>query len=273
MIDHETGTALTYVTEPASRGDLTVTVTATGTVEPTNEVELSSELSGTIASVDADFNDTVKKGQVLAMLDTDQLKANVELAKATLAVRQSDVDQAETTLSEKESLLNRATQLAAKAISSTETLESAKADNDRATAALAAAKANLAIASANLEIAQSNLDKACICSPVDGVVLVRNVEVGQIVASSFSAPVLFTLAEDLSKMQVEVAVDEADIGSVGNGEPATFTVEAFHNRSFPATITEVRLSPETVEGVVTYKAVLSVDNSEQLLRPGMTATA
>ena len=264
---------VTYTSEPAAIGSLTVTVTATGTVEPTNNVELSSELSGTIGSVSADYNDRVTKGQPLAMLKTDQLQATVELTRATVEARQADVQQAEATVAEKQAALKRADELLSKNFTSTETDELAKADNDRAAAGLAAAKANLDIASANLRIAQSNLDKACICSPIDGVVLSRNVEVGQTVASSLSAPVLFTLAEDLTSMELQVDVDEADVGEIAAGQSATFTVEAFGDRTFPAKISEVRLSPETIEGVVTYKAILSVDNRDLLLRPGMTATA
>ena len=267
------GSAVTYTTQAARLGDLTVTVTATGTVEPTNEVELSSELSGMIGSVEVDFNDRVTEGQALARLKTDQLQANVDLATATLAARKAELDQAEATVSEKEHIYERAKQLLEKAFSSTETFETAEANHARAIAARAAAAANLDIASANLKIARSNLEKADITSPINGVVLDRDVEVGQIVASSLSAPVLFTLAEDLTKMQLQVDVDEADMGLVTEGDQATFTVEAFSDREFPAAIAQLRLSPETVEGVVTYKAILTVDNTEQLLRPGMTATA
>ncbi len=265
--------AVAYTTEPTTLGDLTVTVTATGTVEPINEVELSSELSGTIGSVDADFNDVVKKGQVLARLKTDQLEANVALFKATRAAREADVQQAEVTVTEKRAAFERASELQSKNISSTETLEEAKAASDRAIAALNAAKANLDIAAANLQIAELNLQKADIRAPIDGVVLHRDVEVGQTVASSLSAPVLFTLAENLAEMQLQVDIDEADVGQIARGETASFAVEAFTDKRFPATISQVRLSPETVEGVVTYKAILTVDNSELLLRPGMTATA
>ena len=264
---------VSYTTQVIERGDLTVTVTATGTVEPTNEVELSSELSGMIGSVAVDFNDTVAKGQVLASLKTDQLEANVDLATATLAVRKAELQQAAATVAEKEHVFERAKQLLEKSFSTTETFETAQANRDRAEAAHAAAAANLDIASANLKIARSNLEKAGVVSPINGVVLDRQVEVGQIVAASLSAPVLFTLAEDLTKMQLQVDVDEADMGLVKEGNPARFTVEAFSDRDFPATIAQLRLSPETVEGVVTYKAILTVDNTEQLLRPGMTATA
>jgi len=266
-------TAVEYTTQPVTRGDLTVTVTATGTVEPTNEVEVSSELSGMIASVSVDFNDTVKKGQTLAMLKTDKLEANVELAKATLSARNADVLQAQASLGEAAAAFARTQQLMDKGVATQETYDAAKAANDRAGAAVAAAEATRDVASANLRISQQELDKACICSPVDGVVLSRNVEVGQTVASSLQAPVLFTLADDLTKMQAQVDIDEADVGKVAVGDHATFSVEAYENRSFPATISQIRYSPETVEGVVTYKAILTVDNTDLSLRPGMTATA
>jgi HlyD family secretion protein len=266
-------TAVVYTTAPATRGDLTVTVTATGTVEPTNEVEVSSELSGMIASVSVDFNDTVKKGQMLAMLKTDKLDANVELAKATLSARNADVLQAQASLNEAAAAFARAQQLMDKGVATQEAYDAAKAANDRAAAAVTAAEATREVAAANLRISQQELDKACICSPVDGVVLSRNVEVGQTVASSLQAPVLFTLADDLTKMQAQVDIDEADVGKVAVGDHATFSVEAYENRSFPATISQIRYSPETVEGVVTYKAILTVDNTDLSLRPGMTATA
>ncbi len=267
------GPSVTYSTQPVTKGDLTVTVTATGTVQPTNEVSISSELSGTVRSVAADYNDTVKKGEVLARLDTDTLNANLALAKATLAARKADVAQAQATVTETDIGLKRAVDLLARNVSSQQTLDSAKADSERAKAALAAAEANAKIAEANVSIAQTNLAKAEILSPIDGVVLSRDVEAGQIVASSLSAPTLFTLAEDLTNMQLEVGIDEADMGKVKHGDKATFTVEAYPGKSFPAEIAQVRYSPATVEGVVTYTAVLTVDNSDLLLRPGMTATA
>jgi HlyD family secretion protein len=266
-------TSTTYTTQPVTQGDLTVTVTATGTVEPTNQVAISSELSGTVREVLADYNDTVKKGEVLARLDTDKLNASVALARATLAARRADVQQAQATADEAAATLSRTTDLAGKGLSAQQALDSAKAANDRAVAALASANASLQIAQANLTIAETDLTKAEIISPIDGVVLTRTIEVGQIVAASFSAPELFSLAEDLTKMQLEVDVDEADMGKVKTGDTASFTVEAFPNQRFPAEISLVRYSPETVEGVVTYKAILTVDNSDLVLRPGMTATA
>jgi HlyD family secretion protein len=273
LMSGSSGPSVIYTTQPVTKGDLTVTVTATGTVEPTNQVTISSELSGTIDSVLADYNDVVKKGEVLAKLGTDTLSANVALARATLNARKADVAQAQATVSETAVALKRAGDLAARKVSSQSTLDSAQADSDRAKAALASAEANQKIAEANVSIAETNLAKADITSPIDGVVLSRNVEPGQIVAASFSAPTLFTLAEDLKKMQLEVGIDEADMGKVKPGNTARFTVEAYPGHSFPATISQVRYSPETVEGVVTYTAVLTVDNNDLLLRPGMTATA
>ena len=267
------GPSVVYTTQPVIKGDLTVTVTATGTVEPTNQVAISSELSGTVRSVNVDYNDTVKKGEVLAKLDTDTLSANLALAQATLAARKADVAQAQATVSETATALKRSVDLAARNVSSQSTLDTAKANSARAQAALTSAQANERIAEANVSIAETNLAKAEIKSPIDGVVLSRDVEPGQIVASSLSAPTLFTLAEDLRNMQLEVGIDEADMGKVKHGDKATFTVEAYPGHSFPATIEQVRYSPQTVEGVVTYTAVLSVDNSDLLLRPGMTATA
>ncbi len=267
------GPSVTYTAQPVTQGDLTVAVTATGTVQPTNQVAISSELSGTVRSVLADYNDTVKKGEVLAKLDTDALSANLALAQATLAARQADVAQAQATVAETDIGLKRAGDLVARNVSSQQTLDAAKADSARAEAGLAGAKANEKIAEASLSIAQTNFAKAEIVSPIDGVVLSRDVEPGQIVASSLSAPTLFTLAEDLRNMQLEVGIDEADMGQVKRGDKASFTVEAYPGKSFPATIEQVRFSPQTVEGVVTYTAVLSVDNSDLLLRPGMTATA
>jgi HlyD family secretion protein len=262
-----------YKTEPVSRGGLTVTVTATGTVEPTNEIEISSELSGMIKSVNVDYNDQVKSGQVLAELDTDKLNAQVAHSRATLAARKAKLLELKATQTEKEREYERINPLARKGYSSLSDLDVAKAAFDRAVAMVASGIADVAVAEADLNLDETNLRKACICSPINGVVLKRNIDPGQTVASSFQTPVLFTLADDLREMQLEVDVDEADIGKVKEGNEARFTVESFQDRDFPAQISELRFASETVEGVVTYKAVLTIDNSKLLLRPGMTATA
>ena len=262
-----------YQTEVASRGELTVTVTATGTVEPTNEVEISSELSGMIESVNVDYNDEVRSGQVLAELDTDKLNAQVAHARAVVTAKEAKLIELEATLIEKKREYERVRPLATKGFSSQSNLDVARAAYDRAAAAVASGAADVAVAKADLNLDETNLKKACICSPINGVVLKRNVDPGQTVASSFQTPVLFTLADDLRQMQLEVDVDEADMGKVKKGNEGRFTVEAYQNRVFPAQISELRFAPETVEGVVTYKAVLTIDNGELLLRPGMTATA
>jgi len=265
--------AVRYQTAVVERGDLTVTVTATGTVEPTNQVEISSELSGIIRDVKVDYNDRVKVGQVLAELDTDKLEAEVAQSRATLAARIAAVAEATARVAEKKSEYDRIRQLQEKNFSSRHELDAAKAAYDAAVASLASARAEVDVARANLDADETNLRKACICSPIDGIVLKRDVEPGQTVASSLQAPVLFTLAEDLTEMKLEVDVDEADIGKVREGQDATFSVEAFPDLKLPARIAELRFAPEIVEGVVTYKAVLTIDNSGLMLRPGMTATA
>lgn len=262
-----------YQTSPATRGGLIVTVSATGTVQPVNDVDVSSELSGTIRKVHVDFNHRVKAGQVLAELDTDKLVSAVARARATVAAAMDKVEDTHATLVEKRQLVGRVRQLATKKISSEQTLEAAEAGFERAQAAVESAKADVAAAEADLQLAETNLVKARIVSPIDGIVLVRSVEPGQTVATSLQAPVLFRLADDLARMEVQVDVDEADVGKVQIGQQATFTVESFTDRRFPARIKDVRLAPETKEGVVTYKAILEVENAEMLLRPGMTATA
>ena len=268
-----TDAAVRYLSSPVIRGSLVVTVSATGTVQPVNDVDVSSELSGTIRKVHVDFNQRVKAGQILAELDTEKLVSSAARARAIVAAAKAKVEDTRATLVEKRHLVDRVRQLAAKKISSEQALEAAQAGFERAQAAVESAKADVAAAEADLQLNETNLAKARILSPIDGIVLVRNVEPGQTVATSLQAPVLFRLADDLTRMELQVDVDEADVGRVRIGQQAAFTVESFIDRKFPARIKEVRLAPETKEGVVTYKAILEVDNAEMLLRPGMTATA
>lgn len=262
-----------YVTAPASRGDLTAVVTATGTVEPTNLVEISSELSGTIRSVDVDHNDTVTVGQVLAHLDTGKLEAAVAHGRATVEARVARIAEADATVAETLAQLDRTRALADRDITSLQSLQTSEAAHARAEAGALVARADAKVAEADLSLDEADLGKACICSPINGVVLERNVDVGQIVASSLQAPVLFTIAEDLSQMELRVDIDEADMGAVRVGQTASFGVEAYQGRVFPAVISELRYAPQTIDGVVTYQAILSIDNADLLLRPGMTATA
>lgn len=267
------GNGIRYETEQATQSDITVTVTATGTVEPTNEVEVSSELSGIIRDVQVDYNSAVEKGQLLATLDTDKLKATVDSSRAKLLAAKARVTEAEASVLEAKLEYERKAQLVERKAGTPQDLEAADASYKRAIAELESAKADVSAAQADLSLDETNLEKAAIRSPVTGVVLSRDVEPGQTVASSLQAPTLFTIAEDLAKMEVQVDVDEADVGTVKEGQTATFTVDAYPNRTFQAEIRELRFGSEVVQDVVTYKAVLTTDNSDLLLRPGMTATA
>ena len=265
-----------YVTGKVTRGDLTVRVSATGTLQPTNEVDVGSEVSGLVETVLVDDNDRVKMGQVLARLDVSKLNDAVVNAKAALASAEARVLQAEATVKESAASLSRLRQVAelsgGKVPSKTE-LETAEAAAARALADEASTKAAVDQARAALSSAETNLSKASIRSPIDGVVLSRQIEPGQTVAASFTAPVLFTLAEDLAEMQLQVDVDEADVGEVKTAQAATFTVDAYSSRKYPAEITRVGYGSQTKDGVVSYKTILTVDNDDLSLRPGMTATA
>jgi len=265
--------AVRYVTEPAARSNLTVVVTATGSAQPITQVNVSSELSGTIRKVHVDYNSPVKVGQALAELDTDKLKATVQNFRARLDAAKARVADAAATIEEKRGEYERKQTLSAKQVASDKDLDLAKAAYDRSIAQHASALAEVEVAQADLRLNEINLAKACICSPIDGVVLKRSVDPGQIVASSLQAPVLFVIAEDLRHMELQVDVDEADVGKVKVGQKATFSVDTYPDRKFPAKIRDIRYGSETVQGVVTYKAVLSIDNSELMIRPGMTATA
>ena len=260
--------ALRFETAEVVQGDLTVTVTATGTVQPVNQVDVGSELSGTIEEVLVDFNDQVKRDQLLARLDTERLKAQVIEGRASLESARAKQEEAKATVVETRLRFERCQKLAARQLCTGEELDTARAGHLRAKAAEASARAQVAVAQAALEAHETNLAKAEIRSPVDGLVLRRQIEPGQTVAASLQAPVLFTLAEDLTHMELHVAVDEADVGKVAEGQAAIFTVDAYPERSFPASITQVRFAPQTLEGVVTYETILSVDNSDLSLRPG-----
>jgi len=268
-----TGAATSYQTEAVERGKLTVTVTATGTIEPTTQVDVSSEVSGVVRIVNVENNSLIKKGDVLAQLDIARQEAQLTRAKATLAASEARLTDAQATVEERERAFDRQTSLRKKGFSPEQDLEIARAARDRALAAVTSAEADIAVAKADVNLQEIEISKSRIISPIDGIVLKRSVEPGQTVASSLQAPVLFTLAEDLKRMQLEAEVDEADIGAVATGQAASFTVDAYPGKSFAARIETLEFSPQVVEGVVTYKAILSVDNSELLLRPGMTATA
>jgi HlyD family secretion protein len=283
-----------YTTQEVTKGDLTVTVTATGNLEPRNQVDIGSELSGTIRSVAVDVNDEVKAGQVLTKLDTSRLEAQVLQAQSSLQSSQARVLQAVASLKESRAnyaRLQKVRELSGNKLPSQQDMDVAEAAVSQGEGEEAAARAAVAQAQANLDVVKTDLSKTDIKSPINGVVLVRSIEPGQTVASSLQAPVLFTLAEDLKKMELHVSVDEADIGSVQVGQEASFSVDAFPNRQFHAKITRVDYASNNTQksssssssqssgatatstGVVTYETVLEVDNSDLSLRPGMTATA
>lgn len=282
-------TATQYSTEEAVRGNLTVTVSATGKLAPTNQVQVGSELSGLVETVTVDVNDRVVKGQPLAVLDTSRLDDSIAQSQAALSANQAQVAQAQATVAESRAQLARleeVSRLSGGRVPAKVEMEQARAAAARAVAALKVAEANVVSARAELSSNQTQRFKAVIRSPVNGVVLARQIDAGQTVAASFNTPTLFVIAEDLSAMQLQVAIDEADVGSVKQGQLASFTVDAFPGKTFPATITRVdlgsNLSAQTTSStststtqsqVVSYAATLSVANADQQLRPGMTATA
>ncbi|WP_375194995.1 efflux RND transporter periplasmic adaptor subunit [Sphingobium sp.] len=283
-----------YATREARKGDLTVSVSATGNLKPINQVDVGSEQSGKITAVYVDVNDRVTKGQKLAELDTRRLVDTINQNRAQVASSQASVAQAQAQAALAKATLDRQLNvysLSGGRVPAKTELDSARADYSSALANLRSAQAQVRVAQAQLSTAQTNLSIAQIVSPVTGVVLSRDIEPGQTVAASLNAPVLFTIAEDLTKMEVEVSVDEADVGQVKEGQTANFTVDAFPGRTFPATVTRVNVgsnsssssssssgsstsSTSSTSGtVVAYTAVLSVDNAQEILRPGMTATA
>lgn len=270
--------AVRWQTVPIARGTLQETVTATGTLKPVDAVELGAEVSGKLTAVHVDVNDAVKAGQVLAEIDTEQLKARVQESRASLSSALANRDSAKASLAESELTRQRLKALFERGLASSQELENAEAGAARAKASVAAADAQITLARAGLSAAETSLGKATIVAPIDGIVLARSVEPGQTLTAGFQTPVLFTLGRALSELELAVEVDEADIGKVAEGQEASFTVDAFPNRSFGAKLVKLYSLPTTASTgtattVVTYSARLTVDNPEGLLRPGMTATA
>ncbi|MDQ5911281.1 MAG: HlyD family secretion protein [Pseudomonadota bacterium] len=268
--------APTYTTQTVARGNLTLTVTANGTLQPTRSMNIGSELSGTVLKVHVDVNDRVKKGQVLVELDTAKLRDQILRSRAALAAANAKVAQTVATVKEAKANLARLEEVArlsgGKVPSKTE-LDSSRAVLERAIADEASARANVNEAQAALSTDQINLSKASIRAPSDGVVLTRSVEPGNAVAASLQAVTLFTVAEDLTQLRLQVYVDEADVGVVTVGQKAHFTVSAYPNRPYPAQVTRVAYGSTITDNVVTYLTYLDVDNSDLSLRPGMSATA
>ncbi|WP_257541184.1 efflux RND transporter periplasmic adaptor subunit [Sphingobium sp. CFD-1] len=281
-----------YATREVRKGDLTVTVSATGNLKPINQVDVGSEQSGKITAVYVDVNDRVTKGQKLAELDTRRLVDTINQNRAQVVSSQAGVSQAQAQLALAKATLDRQLnvfKLSGGRVPAKTELDAARADYQSALSNLNSAQAQVRVSQAQLSTAQTNLSIAQIVSPVTGVVLSRDIEPGQTVAASLNAPVLFTIAEDLTKMEVEVSVDEADVGQVKEGQSANFSVDAFPGRTFPAKVTRVNVGSNsssssssstsssttstTAGTVVAYTAVLAVDNQDETLRPGMTATA
>ena len=265
-----------YNTQAVSRGNLTLSVTANGTIQPTRSISIGSELSGTVLKVNVDVNDRIKKGQVLVVLDTAKLNDQILRSKAVLASAIAKVAQTAATVQEATATLGRLQEVARLSggkVPSKAELDSARATLARAVADDASARAGVKDAQAALSTDQINLSKASISAPSDGVVLTRSVDPGNAVAASLQAVTLFTVAEDLTKLRLWVYVDEADVGSVAAGQNATFTVSAYPGRNFPARVTRVGFGSTITDNVVTYLTYLDVDNSDLSLRPGMTATA
>jgi HlyD family secretion protein len=271
------GTANQYRTETALTGDLTVTVTATGQLKPTRTVNVGSQVSGIVDSVSVNYNDSVKQGEVLAKINTERFDAQVSQDKAALDAAQAKVDDAQVTVAQSEAQYKRdldgRQRSKAYQIVSQQNLDSDKAAYDHAVVSVKSAQAAVIQAEDNLKVDETNVEWSTITSPVNGVVLSRSVEPGQTVAASFQVTTLFEIAEDLRKMTLDVNIDEADVGKVREGQPVSFTVDAYPGRRFPGTITRVQYTSTTSNNVVTYLAEISVANDDLALRPGMTATA
>jgi HlyD family secretion protein len=261
-----------FRTQPAAVGDVIREVTATGNVDAITNVEVGAEISGRIASVDVDYNDRVRAGQVLARFDRTLLSAQRSQTAGALAAAQAALEQARTTLVKAVIDSSRAVQLwASKGITDADR-DAALSTTRLTTQAVTAAEAQVSAARAADDVARTNLEHTVIRAPISGVIITRNVDSGQTVASVLQTPVLFTVAADLRKMQVIAAVDEADVGEVSRGQAATFTVDAYPDRVFPGVVTQVRNSPVIVQDVVTYGTVVEVSNADLALKPGMTAS-
>ncbi|MGZ5875071.1 MAG: efflux RND transporter periplasmic adaptor subunit [Bradyrhizobium sp.] len=262
-----------YVTAPVAKGPVIRTVTATGTVNPELTIIVGAAVSGFIQQLYCDYNTRVKKGQVCARIDPRPYQSVVDQNKANLAVAKAQLEKDEANLNYARLALGRAATLLPTHAVSQDAYDSAKNTYDQAVAQITFDEATVQQRQASLDAAQVNLDYTDIVSPVDGTVVSRNVTMGQTVAASFQTPTLFLIATDLARMQVDANVSESDIGGIKLGNKATFTVDAYAKRTFEGTVSQVRQSPQTVQNVVTYDIVISVDNTDLTLMPGMTAAS
>lgn len=255
-----------------TRGPVIREVSATGRVEARSSVDVGAQVSGRLASVDVDFNDRVTRGQLLARFDTESLDAQVAQTQASVKAAQAALEQAKVDRTRAQRQVDRSEALFERGIEPKESLENLRSAKAVADAAVKSAAAQLELQRANAKVAQTNRGYAEVTSPIDGIVISRNVDAGQTIVTAFQTSVLFTIAADLVEMKVVASIDEADMGEVKPGQSATFTVDAYPERTFEAKVTELRLAAKVVQNVVTYEAVLQVDNPERLLRPGMTAS-
>ena len=260
-----------FRTEKVVKGDIVMAVTATGTVNPVTTVLVGTQVSGTIKEIYVDYNSPVKKGQLIARIDPAPFEAQVDQARANLLSAQANLVKATATRVDANRTMLRNKELFSKDLIARSDLDTAETNNDTATALESAAKSQISQTKAALKLVETNLQYTRIVSPVDGVVISRNVDVGQTVAASFQTPTLFTIAQDLTKMQIDTSVDESDIGNIIVGQDVEFIVDAYPDMTFKGKVWQVRNAPVTVQNVVTYDVVVKVDNPELKLKPGMTA--
>lgn len=260
-----------YRTARVERGDVTQSVSATGTLNAVTTVQVGSQVSGTIRKIFVDFNSLVKKGQPIAQIDTSLFEASVIQSRGGLENAKANLERAKATAANTERTLRRNKELIKDGFLSQADVDNAQTERDTAVAAAEAAAAQVDQARGALKVAETNLGYSTIYSPVQGTVVSRNVDVGQTVAASFQTPTLFTIAQDLTKMQIDTNVDEADIAKAKVGQKTNFTVDAFPEKTFTGTVKQVRSAPIVTQNVVTYDVVVEVNNEEMLLKPGMTA--
>jgi HlyD family secretion protein len=265
------GNEIKFRTEKIIRGDIEMAVTATGTVNPVTTVLVGTQVSGTIKNIYVDFNSPVKKGQLIARIDPALFEAQVNQAKANLISAKANLDKAEVTLVDAKRTMERNKELLSKNLIAQSDFDTAETNYETANASVSAAKSQVTQSEASLSSAETNLFYTKIVSPVDGIVVSRNVDVGQTVAASFQTPTLFSIAQDLTKMQIDTNVDEADIGNIKVGQDVEFTVDAYPDTTFKGKVWQIRNAPIIVQNVVTYDVVIQVGNPELKLKPGMTA--
>jgi HlyD family secretion protein len=260
-----------YRTEPVTRGDIQATVTATGTVNAVTTVLVGTQVSGTIKNLYVDFNSRVKRGQIIAQIDPSTFESQVQQAQANLLAAQANLDKSNTSLVDSKRTFDRNKELFAKNLIPRSDLDTSETNYESAKAQVNSSKAQIEQTKASLDYSKQNLEYTKILSPVDGVVISRNVDVGQTVAASFQTPTLFTIAEDLTKMQIDTNVAESDIGVVSVGQEVEFSVDAYPDTTFKGKVWQIRKAPITVQNVVTYDVVIQVNNRDFKLMPGMTA--